>query len=731
MYDSSNLILNFKNTKPTYDAANIILNFGNGSGGSESACPNTWDSNNNTSFLCLCSNNRGEVTSFVVDCSSVALTFGFIQVFDGSKITSSLTGYTQYVPDVIHGSSVNATLKTSISNVMSVNVHSGSAVSYNIVTTAGLQVDVYSGSNIGFEITPLLNPSMVMSIFGGDNVLFAIANTINMSHSVYSGDIVTGAITLPPAQTLSFNVYYGDNASYTLSTTTSIQTNISIGDNVTFYSSTSQALDVSVYHGSNILSTFTDNPPDELTTIIESGDNVSAQISTTFGLTANSYDGASVLFEMARNEPSTFSVNSYSGSNSVFNFIRDINLSFATYSGSSMGSTVDFRLSWQPTATVTIGSSVGFDIAVTSSLGPCTVSHGQIVTLPTFSTAPKDYIYIGDNVVFELSSDSSLTSSLYDGSSLTTTLKFAESEPLGIFKSYHASSVLANIRALQSYNFQFFIGIESSMIVHTYKSLNVDLNTKNCCPPSIYDILHVDLDKESITHIINDNKDRTNVSASFLTNPTFKVNVSHGATFETRAYPHALDFNVYAGDIVSSRDVYNELHIDMSYGNLVPTGDAARVELNRPPLIIPTMNQISTGENVNFNLSIEQALTATISEGTGAISDIIITGPMRFSVYHGSSLYFNLNYEPKYTSQMTDGTTCSFRFYEEPYIFSHGQSMSVVALTTNYDVQLLEEGCLDNTYLVIGDDGQPIHNDSETMPVEGLPFSHYITGGCY
>ena len=75
------------------------------------------------------------------------------------------------------------------------------------------------------------------------------------------------------------------------------------------------------------------------------------------------------------------------------------------------------------------------------------------------------------------------------------------------------------------------------------------------------------------------------------------------------------------------------------------------------------------------------------------------------------------------------GESMALSFYVPPIIGATGEHVEA-SLTTIYEVVFLEDGCLDNEYIWQDENGDPIPEKFNPVPVELDPFQHDLKARC-
>lgn len=264
----------------------------------------------------------------------------------------------------------------------------------------------------------------------------------------------------------------------------------------------------------------------------------------------------------------------------------------------------------------------------------------------------------------------------------------------------------------------------------TYTSRNLDLNTYNCCPREDY--RNIQLDKQpdpSIRYLAVGTGQylKVDIHTEPRLRPKFFVGENLNAS-ENRM-PTILCGQNYGGFRTLNLG-QNVVNIRLSTGNLIPDSSNLDIEL---VYTYPEGNQIylfNSGESLKVELIPKYGIPTSMASGEymdAELSDFIV----RFQ--DGEHMYAHIQSDQIIGAKQYTGERFVSPIYDPPIIpfFGVGESIYLGDITTTYHVTFLDAGCLDNEYIPIDEDGDPIPELFNPVPVELDMYLHEIKAKCY
>lgn len=223
----------------------------------------------------------------------------------------------------------------------------------------------------------------------------------------------------------------------------------------------------------------------------------------------------------------------------------------------------------------------------------------------------------------------------------------------------------------------------------------------------------------------------TKVTVSLLTAPRYgQTDSQFGEQIFVDLYdPIKFEPESYAGDQIRLNDFYQDLNIRLTFGNLIPDIHRADIELDAPNPDHDTTIRSLTGEQVRWDL--ERHTQFETEQCFGETSQAVLTidsfAPRTGFGHHiGVALSTTVQFKSaSYTGEIVEPD-----LYRPPLMSYMGEQVSV-AISIKYEVEFLEEGCLDNEYVYANENGDEDKSKYEIQAVEKKMFRHDLKGRCY
>ena len=708
---------------------------------------------NTNNFDCRCAPLIGTSNNFEVSCDTYKPDFGFIEayygdnfasdfirtskasVFSGTSASTSIDYRTQkdISPIIQHGStsSVNVSYNyffkvaigfgASVSTVIDyrpqldipVNVLQGDNVSSNLSRTAGFEPKISYGESFAFNITPQYSVYFDGTIYDGTNALIDIftSPSSNVTVSAYSGDLLVSSLNI--ATTIETVAQYGENIITELNTNTvfvPLATFGSVVETAILYKEPT-VLDFNALTGDNVSSVISSST--NILPTVQTGDNVDLNLSYFISTGSEFY--------------------AYTGETTTFNITTYAYIKSNVYSGDVVTSELDVRPPKDMTVRMSHGESAVTDTAITTTY--ITQAYvGDRLDIGVISTAKNTYLYYGDEVNIELASQSSFDNNRFrQGENVVGTIKYAPSEPIGTFNVQHGTNLHHNIQTEISTffrpKFSFNIEFEQTIWDSTY----VDMNRYNCCPPKVEDLLHVNLQRDKEVEVKYDIPHQFSVMTDLVAAPILYPKISHGTTFSVVDYDMLLTANFRYGDNVDVLDLYNDLVVDLNSGNPELDSDNVLIETSKDYTEFKnSFAEIGDGTCVDIELAVVHGITAEMGFGLKMHQlEFVVESAWRMYFYGFAGARAQLNTNVQFRGlNMRMGTELRHQFYEEPLRMQSGENFTC-DIIIEYDVEFMDDGCLDNNHIPTTPEGIPIVEETNEMAIEGQYYSRYIRGRCY
>lgn len=536
-----------------------------------------------------------------------------------------------------------------------------------------------SGGSIAFEgirecepdfLTTFPAKSLDVPVIVGESLEASLATTDSLNADGYDGGYSEANLTTIAALTMVANGYAGETASALLNTDQSL-------DGITGY--TGEVLSVIL----------TDNPVWTPTLGFYTGETGSAALRTQVAFQLRAEEGSSFVTDLTDNPAPEMLLSGQTGETvTVSLFISEAIGTFGAYVGEAA---VVTGLDLDQFYAVATGESASANIA------------------PTYN----------------------LPSNGYEGARASFDLDLRPSEPLGIFRAYTGESW--NEAALNTqvavYLYPNPIRATQEMFCEFTATTSFDLLQTGCCPDFTQDS-HEKIELNDMPEMdVKYSGDRTLVTADLSTRPRFTFNFHDGANFRGINPNYLGTFYAQTGENLRQDGAWatEKLDIKLCIGNLIPNGGFINVELisiydeNCPADIF------STGESMEVVLNNTVQDSPQFYEGATMFADLTTSEIILIRAYSGE--YVRVS-NPEFVPSVHEGAYSSISFWE-PNWYGYEGARVEARLTTEYDVEFLENGCLDNEFVPSDENGDPDWDNFHRTPVEMEMYVHSIKARCF
>lgn len=376
------------------------------------------------------------------------------------------------------------------------------------------------------------------------------------------------------------------------------------------------------------------------------------------------------------------------------------------------------------------GESAEATASVTFALAP-TAYTGEWAS--TFELQLTEFInaYTGEYAEASLATDDTFYLDYYTGEYALADLGTRPSEPLGTFRAYEGSNAYIELKMAYAIYFYPEVIKEGPWVNLDWNGLNsIDLTKRSCCPTYDLDYQRIEL-SDGVPVGTTYTGEAIFCSASLEARPRFSAMGFEGAT------TYFVDPIVFTPVAIRTGERFEipatletfELDIKLCPGNLIPDAEFANIEL----ISIYDENcdaQFAfTGETMLTELSVIVGQEPRAYEGAWAQGDLTVDPILTAIAYEGE--YARTINPDIPTGPAYDGATAFFLFAEPDWIANTGEACTLTNLATEYFVEFMENGCLTNDYTPIDENGDPIPELNNPVPVEMDQFRHSILARCF
>lgn len=221
------------------------------------------------------------------------------------------------------------------------------------------------------------------------------------------------------------------------------------------------------------------------------------------------------------------------------------------------------------------------------------------------------------------------------------------------------------------------------------------------------------------------------VQADLQARPRFSISCATGESFAmVRGYDY-MEVEAFSGlQGLSQEFIHIEPRINLCYPNVIPNADAMEVELD--------FNEescyadfIYDGQYMRSALScIYTVAPVQWVEGSRLDFNLTISDLWRLRFWVGERLDFYLGTVPVFPISFSTGESLRGTFEEPSVPMATGESVEL-ELTITFEVEFLEQGCLDNEYKYMTPNGDEDKEKFNPVAVELEPFAHELKARCF
>lgn len=404
------------------------------------------------------------------------------------------------------------------------------------------------------------------------------------------------------------------------------------------------------------------------------------------------------------------------------------------------GAAVDSDLDVPEGNALSVVFSVGVDfypetISTASSLGSLEFFDG--ITLDVASVDELSNYRFADGVIFvaEMSVSASVDSDLFDGVELSVDIDTRPPAGLSCTLWEGAEFAFPSMNLLVSAPLRVTFG-EGVYITATESTSTTSFDLEGD-PVSYPNRLQWWLDMNQFEFIdmlpsfVWGHGTGIVVQADLQARPRFSISCATGESFAmVRGYDY-MEVEAFSGlQGLSQEFIHLEPHINLCYPNVIPNADAMEVELdfNEETCYADFLYE---GQYLRSALScVYTVAPVQWVEGSRLDFDLTISDPWRLRFWVGERLDFYLGTVPVFPISFSTGESLRGTFEEPSVPMATGESVEL-ELTITFEVEFLEQGCLDNEYKYMTPNGDEDKEKFNPVAVELEPFAHEIKARCF
>mgnify|MGYP003541953827 FL=1 len=618
---------------------------------------------------------------------------GLVDVYAGENTYGALSLTAQFSLDVYAGANVFADVIPSTEFTPSPEFHDGSELTVDRLSTLPtFVIDFYSGeynTNPTFDVHPAITLGYVY-LYMGENGTADVEKYTFVGADHRSGEYTSLDLEIEPYEGLQSQLLSGEYAEVEVQITPGFIFSLPVGETANVDAlGTTVILFPTAYTGEVFTPALTDNPP----------------WNPTFDFT----DGA------------TFDPFLNLGSSS-FGAVQ-------VYTGGVLEATVDTRPGSPFEFSILEGQTANLAMSFAQNLGATEAYEGITLIPETIEFDELWKMFDGATASISMATSDAMTPSGYEGAYAVASVDVRPSEPLGHFDA--REGVLTSLGAIAALKAVYMsVNFADSYMFQAglpYLGSYFDLDV-SCCTdhdPGQQEIHSIEMNHAPFPDEHYDG-DRVRIDADLSTNVRFSFDFKTGETASNvDTVPYILGVGSRHGESLTV-DLESVINFALCPGNFIPDGDNIFVELDFNDSSDCEAHYIRAGESFTIGtLEASQNFQPAMYAGETAFVSITIEDGLYFVFRTGETLILPV----ELGGASYEGASMRFSFYEPPIIAAHGEHVES-DLVIKYDVRFEEVGCLDNEFIYQDENGDPIPEKFNPVPVELDPYQHDIRAIC-
>lgn len=464
------------------------------------------------------------------------------------------------------------------------------------------------------------------------------------------------------------------------------------------------------------------------------GENLDVALATTAALAPKEMaDGQVVTFNFTTHPPSLLEARGYTGEHmrTMMNVGRHALGLFLGYTGETVRSEITVREQPSMVAVFYDGASSVADMRTGAGIMPVNMYNGTGMLPLNLESGDLIRSYTGESMAVDLWTEVTMDAPMRDGVEFETALSIRPSEPLGIFNAYTGESVYGawlktmeqiRVAATIHYNTIMYCAIQAT----TYFDLDLSCCTNHNPGQQEYHRIEMNHAEMPDEHF---DGDRISMVVDLQTQPRFQPRFQDGAVLTLVDVNPYLAVEPMRDGATLSFNFEAVQDFPLCPGNFVPDGDHVYVELEFEDDTQCESDYAYHGETMQVEtIRTEQSAAPQMYDGAWLTMNLTLDDRISVRMYHGETLKQE---EPDLNLRgFFHGEHLYSKLYDPPIDMYDGATMSV-DIKTLYDVEFLERGCLDNEYQWQDENGDPIPEKFNPVPVEMDPYRHDVKAHCF
>jgi hypothetical protein len=486
---------------------------------------------------------------------------------------------------------------------------------------------------------------------------------------------------------------------------------------------------------------------DALPLIGYNGEFASVDVSTSYALDFDAYCGSYGSAILQLRAPITFEGNCRSGE-----FATSPYINFATRFGAIAheGSVLISTLAIRPSIELQLQNYASehsnvTTIQVSKPIGEFSGYAGEDVNIPSISSIENFVFFASENALVSLKTEATLGFESQSSDNASASLETRQSEGIGRLKPITGEMMhVDKLKIIQHHNlyvvFWHDTRVQLDMDSQTYFDLTVD---KCCGGPRALKAqdFRIEMDFAEYPDQVHFG-DRIVFHVDLCCRPRFDIEAHSGERFDIT------DKTVYIAQDVEGKPQVNFKSAEslallsfesvfvhrLCKGYFIPSGNNIFIELTDVLDENCYADYVYTGEVMRAAISNTRGVGGPIYSGETLLIKGLKDSTRNLKLEEievGERLDFNLATTIRQSGYAIEGSRMSFKFWEPDWRAFEGQSAVITSLELDVQIEFVESGCLENEYIYMDENGDPIPEKFEPMPIELYPYQHDIKARCY
>ena len=582
--------------------------------------------------------------------------------------------------------------------------------------------------------------------YGGEYVTFSMLVTPHFWHSQYGGETMSAVFTnYPPVNLGSVNGRSGSTLEKISLHTYRLFAHVQYGGEVVSFDLTyikNEGSPSDNYSGETLSATF--STQDALPFIGYSGEYAFVNVSTGYAFDFTMYFGSYGSANLQLRAPITLTGNGYSGEYATSPYIN-----FATRfsAGANDGVVLSSTLATYPAAEMLFQSYAGehgnvVTIQVPQPIGIFSGYAAEVVIVPSISSIENFRFLTGESVPVSLSTEIIMGFKSYTGDDTTANLAIKPSEGIGRLQPTTGEAMIIDaLKVIQHHDLYVVFWHDTRIQIDMDSQTYFDLTVDSCCggPRALTaQNFRIEMDFAEYPDQVHFG-DRTVFQVDLSCRPRFNIRAHSGELFDI------IDKTVYVAQDLASEP---QMYFRSAEAFALVSFESVFVHRLCKGYFIPSGNNISIEltDVLDENCYVDRAYTGEVMRtvlhntcGIGILNyfvgerlffDLIDDKPWLLRAWAGENLQFVFSTTIRQDGVAREGSNMFVKFWEPDWLARDGQSV-VMSLELEVHVEFIDDGCLDNEYIYMDENGDPIPEKFESVPIELYPYQHDIKTRCY